>query len=801
MSAAPFKTWDCETTIHTSFKRKANPFDQRNWVVTHGIKGKGEAPIEYRFGSQRPGPGWLRPVLAGTKLLVGMNLKFDLLHALQDAENLDAWMDYIVGGGQIFDIQLAEYLLNGMTQKDQMLSLDELAPRYGGNVKVDEVKALWEAGVPTEQIEPALLSRYLIGGADEHGVVHQGDLGNTELVALAQIQRARNVGQLNSLMLNMGSLVASIEMERNGVFVDKARGLELAAEMQLAITALRDGLEGYLPADLPFAFNWKSRFHKSALIFGGTVMYEGLEYQLKDGTWVPEAGHPEQAYAQKDVVAVTVAALWSNVSSQVGPGDLIPMEQARELGIPVERYAGGKNAGEVKTKKVKADDLGKPKQRRTKYPFTFAGFTKPEKKWETSDPGFYKTGAEVIEELGVRDIPFLKALSQFSGMVKDLGTYYIVTDEETGEQKGMLTLVDTFGIVHHKINHTSTVTTRFSSSDPNLQNVPKEGKSVVKSIFVSRFKGGKIIQSDFTSLEIFVQAILTQCGQLIADLRAGLDMHVNRVAATHGITYEAALAKCKGPTAEPVWEKKRTEAKVFSFQRAYGAGAKKISDTTGMSMDDVEALIVAEGLRYPEIEEFQKALDHEVRSNRKPGSTFVPHPDLPGVMCQLGRGSYRTPDGQLFMFVESPAPEYLVKRGVTASFNPTEQKNYPMQGTGATWMKAGMWLLVREFYRRRNWGGRALLVNTVHDAAYADAMGEVANEVAAVVHACMEAASELMEFTFNWLIPVAVPSETTMGDSMMHEDKLPNVKAEAAPIRAELRRLYMKDYQPSFERN
>ena len=67
-----YGTWDCETTTKTSFKRKANPFDPDNWVVTHAWKKHGDTePTEYRFGSDRPGPGWLIPVLKGIKLLIG----------------------------------------------------------------------------------------------------------------------------------------------------------------------------------------------------------------------------------------------------------------------------------------------------------------------------------------------------------------------------------------------------------------------------------------------------------------------------------------------------------------------------------------------------------------------------------------------------------------------------------------------------------------------------------------------------------------------------------------------------------
>lgn len=148
-------TWDTETTIKASFKRKANPFDKANYVVTHGVKFNGQPTVvEHRFGKQRPPPGWLNQVLVGPdgktiKLLIGMNIKFDLLHALQDMDNLALWMQWVADGGMVWDVQLAEYLLCGQAQADQMLSLDEIAVRYGGNTKVDEVKALWQAGIDT----------------------------------------------------------------------------------------------------------------------------------------------------------------------------------------------------------------------------------------------------------------------------------------------------------------------------------------------------------------------------------------------------------------------------------------------------------------------------------------------------------------------------------------------------------------------------------------------------------------------------------------------------------------------------
>jgi DNA polymerase-1 len=474
-------TWDTETTIATSFKRKANPFDRANWVVTHGFKHKGGAVIEYRFGNARPAAGWLRPVLENTRLLVGFNIKFDLLHALQDPDNLAIWMEYVAGGGNVWDCQLAEYLLNGMGQKDQMLSLDEVAPRYGGNVKVDEVKALWAAGINTPDIDPELLTRYLCGGDDENGVFQLGDVENTEKIALAQIARARDCGQLNSLLLNMGALLFTVEAERNGMYVDKAKGIELAASLKIAVDEATASLVQYLPAELPFDFNWGSTLQRSALFFGGTVQYDCREYDLKDGTtiwqdeWDKHVAHAKslpgayvantdpfpRAYSQKELTGWLLNdGVSVTTQDPFGVDDPIKLSQ-------YATFKGGKNAGEYKTKRIKVDDYSKPKSRIVKRPYTFAGYTKPKKTWAGADPGVWSTSSSVIEELADSGVPFLKAYASLMSMSKDLGTYYITTDED-GKQKGMLTLVGDDGIIHHKLNMCSTVTARLSSSDPNL---------------------------------------------------------------------------------------------------------------------------------------------------------------------------------------------------------------------------------------------------------------------------------------------------------------------------------------------
>jgi DNA polymerase-1 len=791
------RAWDCETTTRSAFKRKATPFGGLNHVVAHAWQSAGK-PVAHAFGGKaRLASGWLLPVLKDCKLLAGFNIKFDLLHALQDEQNLDAWMTWVAEGGQVWDCQLAEYLLEGMVQQSHMLSLDEVAPRYGGQLKFDEVKALWEAGVQTDDIEPKLLLRYLCGEGDE-----LGDVGNTLKIAQAQIARARDSGQLRSILLNMGALLCTIEIERNGMYVDKPRGLELAKELAALIAEAQASMVQYLPDDLPFEFKWTSPKHKSALIFGGSIKYPKREYMLAADYGCAAAGEyifEEEFQTAEDFREFTAYVQKEETHFVLKDGTTTPLPGGEDGAAPVDLYVfygSGKNKGEPKTKKVKVPDRTKPKSRIGEDTFFFPGYTKPEKAWAwESDPGVYTTDAETIELLANRGIPFLVQLAKLQKMTKDLGTYFITVDED-GNEKGMLSLVDAAGIIHHKINATSTVTGRFSSSDPNLQNIPKGNKSQVKTLFVSRFGAdGKIIQSDFKSLEIYIQAILTDCKQLIADLKAGLDLHCKRLAAKTGKTYDEVVALCKS---SKEWDYQRTGAKVFSFQRAYGAGAQKIADSTGMPLEDVQALIEAEGLIFPEIDAYFEARTEEIKANRKPAGIVVPHPSVRGVTCALGKSFATTPDGKVYSYMESPSPEYLVKRGIMASFSPTEIKNYEVQGEGGEWAKAALWLAIREFYRQRNFGGLGLLVNQVHDATYADAHKDVALEVAATLHACMEGASDLMEWYFDWQLQLPVPSDTTWGASMMDDDSIPGVKERAAVIRKELRDRYMDGYAPSF---
>lgn len=78
------------------------------------------------------------------------------------------------------------------------------------------------------------------------------------------------------------------------------------------------------------------------------------------------------------------------------------------------------------------------------------------------------------------------------------------------------------GVVHADFNITGTATGRFSSSNPNMQNLPKHGG--IKQLFVPR-AGYKFIYADYSQLELRVAAHLSGDELLCRAYKEGLDLH------------------------------------------------------------------------------------------------------------------------------------------------------------------------------------------------------------------------------------------------------------------------------------
>jgi DNA polymerase I-like protein with 3'-5' exonuclease and polymerase domains len=147
--------------------------------------------------------------------------------------------------------------------------------------------------------------------------------------------------------------------------------------------------------------------------------------------------------------------------------------------------------------------------------------------------------------------------------------------------------------LHPSFHLHRTATGRLSSSNPNLQNIPRD--SSIRSLFVAP-DGYQLLVADYDQIELRVMAMFSQDKQMKRIFVNNEDIHSGAAA----LLYKKSLADV---TAE-----ERQVGKGVNFLTAYGGGAGKLSATTGISMDEARAMIDNYYKQFSGITEWKKAV-------------------------------------------------------------------------------------------------------------------------------------------------------------------------------------------------
>lgn len=148
----------------------------------------------------------------------------------------------------------------------------------------------------------------------------------------------------------------------------------------------------------------------------------------------------------------------------------------------------------------------------------------------TTPSGAYKTDDNALKALEKAGYAIAAMLRDYSEHTKILGTYL----------RGMQELIDDDGAIRGSLNQTGTRTLRFSSSDPNLQNIASDDKFGIRNAFVAR-PGYRMIMTDYSAQEYAIAAHASGDENMLKIFEEGGDIH-QWVADMCGITRKAAKA-------------------------------------------------------------------------------------------------------------------------------------------------------------------------------------------------------------------------------------------------------------------
>lgn len=794
---------DLETQNHPWLGKVASPFNPLNYIVAPGwrvdtVNDDGSVTIgkiQHRYFNSAAeadaGADWF-DVVDDVALIVAHNSMYEQQWFL--SKYRDKFEAFLKRGGRLLCTAMAEYLLSH--QQDLYPSLDETAPKHGGTHKVDGVKILWEQGKRTSEIDKDLLLEYLIGPS--------GDIENTGLCFYDQMRMLGEAGMLNMYYERCESNLAFGYCEWFGLHVDMETANRNLAEQEAEIARLTEELKKLLPADLPdwVEFNWGSDYHMSALVYGGPV---------KGRKRVP---YDPPQYVKADVVKTLDGDSYLAVDGAVMCDDeLISYEtfEGYEQGT-LQRYVSGKNKGVVKVfredtaeEKLKwSDSLWQlpglvqlstlPDAVKSKYLGRRAEFRGSRTLADGTTP-VYSTSTDALK--GLKNfVPEVALMVQLASLEKDTGTYYLRTelneDGSVKKTKGMLQYVGPDGIVHHSLNTTATVTGRLSSSTPNLQNLPRDGTSKVKEMFTSRWGSeGRIVEVDYSALEVVMLCAMTGDTDLLALLQAGTDMHCYRLAFKLGEPYEDVLRKAvtahdpNDPAYDPSEENKRykqmrTDIKPLSFADQYGASAEGIAFNTGCTVEFAQEFQDNEAKLFPISRGYREVIKKECERTGMPDVHKMGFKSPSGLHREMDdngswrvyrRGHFQGPSGTCYSFRQKPTFD-KESRQYVMKYKDTEMANYPFQGEAGFMMSSSMGQIVRHMISKNWYDNQVCLINNVHDAAYLDAANEaVGREAALATKAIMENAPKRLAGLFPAFAigHVPFPAAAEMGTNMFNK--------------------------------
>lgn len=213
-------------------------------------------------------------------------------------------------------------------------------------------------------------------------------------------------------------------------------------------------------------------------------------------------------------------------------------------------------------------------------------------KGKRKESGAFTTNADTLE--GLRDAhPIIPLILEHRELQKIVSTYGASLLEHVKED----------GRIHARFLQHGTTTGRFSSANPNMQNIPAGGEwgKKVRHAFVAR-PGYVFVGCDYSQIELRVLAILSQDKTLIETFVRGEDIHTSVAMAVFNVTKEDVTADM------------RRSAKVINFGIIYGMGVQALQKNLGTTKEKAQTFYDEYFQAFPTIRTYLESVKESARA-------------------------------------------------------------------------------------------------------------------------------------------------------------------------------------------
>jgi DNA polymerase-1 len=303
--------------------------------------------------------------------------------------------------------------------------------------------------------------------------------------------------------------------------------------------------------------------------------------------------------------------------------------------------------------------------------------------------GAYGTDASILEELApLHEVP--RHVLEWRQLTKLKSTYTDALAEEIDRETER---------VHTSYALAVAATGRFSSNNPNLQNIPirtEEGRRIRRAFIAE--SGHLLMSADYSQIELRLAAHVADVPELKQAFRDGIDIHALTASQVFGVPLAAMDANT------------RRRAKAINFGIIYGISAFGLGQQIGVPPSEAGAYIRAYFERFPAILAYMERTKTDCRRTGYVETIFGRKCFIPGIRDA------------------NPARRAGAER---------QAINAPLQGSAADIIKRAMSRIPTALARA---GLKAQMLLQVHDELLFEVPETEADDTARVVKEVMEAA-------------------------------------------------------------
>lgn len=211
------------------------------------------------------------------------------------------------------------------------------------------------------------------------------------------------------------------------------------------------------------------------------------------------------------------------------------------------------------------------------------------------------TGESIIKKI---DNPLCALVLQQRGIDKLLGTYIDKLPKCVNEGSGRL---------HASFNQLGTETGRFSSSDPNLQNIPSHEKAI--RMMFKATDGYVMVGSDFSQQEPRLLSGYSQDENMINAYRQGKDLYATIASKIYHNDYWDNMEHTEDGAANPEGKKRRSSVKGLLLGIMYGMGPASLASTIKGTIQDAQKIIDDFYREFPKVKRWIDKTNEDAKIN------------------------------------------------------------------------------------------------------------------------------------------------------------------------------------------